>query len=557
MRSAATTISSNEDKEKLADEIRKLISRHRQFPNQSCALPAGIISELEALQNHLQSPDPKDRFKWLFTAWPELPQPFVPNMEAREIQLKLLRADAIGEVLRAQGVEGVFEFAEMVDRPEEVGISLAGLPDVGSLDPKVLKVALGQKLSQEGIPPVLRLGLGYVSKRYCDGNREWLDEILECGSVSWNCNAYFNLACGLPYEAETWDRMPQWHADLAKQYWQRVPLQLLAKPDRDLGRACRELVGAGRLARAADLASLYARVQDGPKGNRIPANFDPDFVVQLLRDLAHHDPKNEWFPLPPGLPASAIDRLLGCLEEAGVETQVLAEIEWQWFSVVHRPGTREARSLKRLMAESPQCFIDILKLAFHAHSEANRMPLDENGQQIASAVFHLLQNWDQPPGLVDACKTTQGQNKTSYPFSSGGFNGDTFAAWVKEARRLAADADRAGVADFQIGMVLAWSPKDSDGTWPCKPVRDLLEQDDAAEIRKGISGGMLNRRGYHIIDGGKCEERLAVQFTEMADRLRAQWPATATVLDRIAHFYQADAKSQRDILKFEEFDAQA
>src|SRR5206468_882691 len=71
------------------------------------------------------------------------------------------------------------------------------------------------------------------------------------------------------------------------------------------------------------------------------------------------------------------------------------------------------------------------------------------------------------------------------------------------------------ITDSKIGGVLAWAPKETDGSWPCLPVRDLLEDIGTEELFSGWEVGIFNKRGVvskSLREGGVQERSLAEQY---------------------------------------------
>ena len=74
---------------------------------------------------------------------------------------------------------------------------------------------------------------------------------------------------------------------------------------------------------------------------------------------------------------------------------------------------------------------------------------------------------------------------------------------------------RAAIGDQMIGQVLAHAPADEDGTWPCLPVRELIEFTRSKDLEVGIQTGVYNMRGVTTrspTDGGtkNATSRLAI-----------------------------------------------
>lgn len=68
-------------------------------------------------------------------------------------------------------------------------------------------------------------------------------------------------------------------------------------------------------------------------------------------------------------------------------------------------------------------------------------------------------------------------------------------AWTDEARRLLAEADRREIGNIEIGKGFSHTRGDEDGTWPTKPVRDLIERIPSHEIEQGFQVQIYNDRG--------------------------------------------------------------
>src|SRR5439155_23281285 len=101
-------------------------------------------------------------------------------------------------------------------------------------------------------------------------------------------------------------------------------------------------------------------------------------------------------------------------------------------------------------------------------------------EHVAPNAYRLLDEWQVIPGSTDR---------------AGEVNDDELNVWVEASRQLARDAGRAEVADVQIGKVLAHARGDDDGTWPTRPVRDLIERVASPELEEGFQIEIYNSRG--------------------------------------------------------------
>ena len=129
--------------------------------------------------------------------------------------------------------------------------------------------------------------------------------------------------------------------------------------------------------------------------------------------------------------------------------------------------------------------------------------------------------------------------------AGGGIDRAKFDTWIAEVRKLAVEKDRLNVTDVTIGEWLSSCAAEPDGTWPCLPVRDLLEQLDCEKIRSGFHTGVFNNRGVHsraVGAGGSQERDLAARYRAYAAPLQGSYPQTAAVLESIAKNYDADGR---------------
>jgi hypothetical protein len=113
---------------------------------------------------------------------------------------------------------------------------------------------------------------------------------------------------------------------------------------------------------------------------------------------------------------------------------------------------------------------------------------------------------------------------------------------VREGAQLSGHGE---FADKVIGQVLCFAPEDADGSWPSKPVRDIIEEVGTEQLHWAFVVGVLNRRGIvsrGLIEGGAQERELVARYQSYAEMIRDRWPRTATALDDIAEDYASQAR---------------
>ena len=104
-------------------------------------------------------------------------------------------------------------------------------------------------------------------------------------------------------------------------------------------------------------------------------------------------------------------------------------------------------------------------------------------------------------------------------------------------------------------MMLANSPFDADGLWPCIPVRNVIEWVGNAHLDNGIRTGVFNKRGVHFVEpGGKQELAFAEDYAKYAKGIAARWPRTSSILRAIEEGYRREPKDNIEREFLEEFE---
>ena len=92
------------------------------------------------------------------------------------------------------------------------------------------------------------------------------------------------------------------------------------------------------------------------------------------------------------------------------------------------------------------------------------------------------------------------------------------------------------------GTGFAAAPSGDDGIWPCKPVRDVLEEIASPQVAIGMRVAVYNSRGAHARgEGGDQEREIAEKFRNWARQLDFSYPYVANLIEQIANGYDQDA----------------
>lgn len=480
------------------------VAKHRSFPDAEWSLPAEYVARLEGLAERFLDPSSVARHAMLFDWRPELPEVEVEDRAAGERALEELRRSAVRDTFERAGSEGLAVVAEEARLPGFVG--------------KAAAEVLGDRLRSSALPwlesesPATELARGWVAAMSDLNGQAWVEgAVPEIAALTPEAQAHFLLA--LEPSPDIWAIARELPPKVADLYWERLhPLRV---PTSHIEAAAEEFLARERPAAAVGvLADVH---QD--------ASPRPELVEQALRAaVASQDDdsiRNAAFE---------VGELLGYLEDSGVELEALAQLEWQYYGLLH--NRRAPRALSKVLAGNPDFFVQLVGLAYRSEAEDEEEDADRDpglSQALASQAWSVLHEVARLPATDD----------------EGAVDAEALRSWVRRARELLQQGGRTEVGDRALGTLLARSPQGTDGVWPAEAVRDLIEELDAREVALGMRIGRYNQRGVTTrspFEGGAQEHELASKYAAEAAALEARWPQTAAILRELSESYRWDAQ---------------
>jgi hypothetical protein len=218
-----------------------------------------------------------------------------------------------------------------------------------------------------------------------------------------------------------------------------------------------------------------------------------------------------------------------------VDESRLARLEWALIPVVDTHFLK-ATTLHKALARDPDFFVEILTLLYRPRgredddvSHADAIEIDEPTRRKAERAWRLLNDWRRVPGTMD----------------DGKIDPQKLSSWVRSVRTKAAAVNRSDACDLTIGQILAYAPNESDGSWPCIPVREAIDSIESPEAERGFVLGVLNKRGGYskaLGEDGRQERELASRYETYAKACETRWPRTAAALRQVAASYREEAR---------------
>jgi len=495
-------------------KLHDLVQKHRYFQDAQWALKPDQLKPIEELCQAIQPDDPVHQIVWLFND-------YVPKSGPRKGEDYIGdsnrdRRDALRILLGEHGVSAVLELARLAKFPHFVGGALAE----ATADIEILQDAFS--LASEIDSGINADFAGTLSAIAHEMHGQAWDAWIARLAIGLKPDAGANLFLRWGDSRKTWDLVASLSPDIEKEYWNRK-MAMRPSSQEDLLFAFNRYVEVGRFTAILDMIAYDESL------------LSTSQCIQVLHGLIHELNKDPWKLQRVNFEIVHMIKALQQREDIAVEE--LAALEYKYLSIMEFQA--EPTALNRLIGTSPQLFVSVVCDAF-APASGEAGEITDERRARARLAYQLLRSIKTVPG-----------------FSSGATDVSHLQSWISEVRKLAREADRAIIADQQIGQVLAYAPLDAeDAAWPSKGIRDLIEDMAAEEVEKGIAICRFNQRGAFskaMYDGGKQERALASQYRNWA-QVTSKWPRAAALLRKIAddwdrHAGRADSEAQLDQLR--------
>jgi hypothetical protein len=518
----ATSTASDPDKAIVREKVRVTIMSRRGAKRLRAEGAKKLVDAAKDAYVALEPSDLLNRHDWLFRkAWVDESADELEDEDfdykKREERINNLRTAALREILAERGLAGVLELAEKGETGSQIGWILA--KDLLSCDQiqSFLLTAL-KPVIQENSWPMKNVIHGAIR---AIGVEEFLSiaETLERQLSQEDLVSLFLLA---PFRPSTWrivDRLEEVNRD---KYWQGVSPEWIFDCEDENEEAIERMLTAKR-PRAVFAAIHFAL-------EKIP----PALLFRVLSDMLK-DGNDE-----PGhyqLEQYDIRRAFSLVDKnPEIALDEKASLEFAYIDALSDGLGQKSRipNLEKYTQAHPELFIQAIVWTYKRKDDGQDPPewraSPENAEHFAMRGYKLL----------DALQATPGHD------DFGELKAELLAKWIKTVRETCSQLARSEIADVCIGKLLAHSPADGEGVWPCEPVRDVMEDLQSEKISQGASTGLYNSRGAHWKgEGGDEERKLADRYRVWAQALQFSHPfVSGSLLSGMVKTYELEANRE-------------
>ncbi|MEW9572747.1 HigA family addiction module antitoxin [Rhodanobacter sp. Si-c] len=520
---------SDSDKALLREKIRtSALSRRAALQGKRKGGDKALVTAAKAAFQALEPTGIVNKHLWLFKDhWvdesvDELEDVEKIDYQEREKRLSALRMSALREVYRSVGATGLLELASRGRASWVVGVLAPEAIGMES-DLKSLLTAAFDAVVQGAseIASYANLIEGALHAIADDARREAVIEAVSATRSEFERARLLMLA---PFVRSTWKLVDGLGKEAASKYWEEV------RPNFKRGEADEEQEGVMRLINARrPRAGFYSVKYD-------LEILDAELLFSLMSAIAKDgNDKAGEYQLDTYHIAEAFKRL----DSSGRFTiDQMASLEFAYMEGLRELGGGGSGygipNLERHIEANPEMYVHALVWAYRrGDKQTDPEPFriaPDRVREMAKRGHHLLEAIRRIPGHDDL----------------GNLDASRLSRWIATVRKMAAELDRTEIADVSIGKLLAHAPAGEDGVWPCKPVRDVMEELQLEDMMHGAHTGLYNLRGVHWRgEGGDQERGLAEKYRGWAKALQISHPfVSSKLLMGMVRTYEREASDE-------------
>ncbi|MEJ8321069.1 hypothetical protein [Pseudomonas oryzihabitans] len=477
------------------------------------------------IYNVLEPSDIVCRHSWLFeNGWVAMSADDLENIDdmdfqGREEQIQKARIDALREIDKYRGFEGVFELAKVGQAAWIIG----GL-------------AVGHVLRKSDLQQLLGLALSSVKNKsgHPDQGKNLAKSILR--ALPDNIAREESIKAAIQEHPEiemvdvlllsifsrgTWILVDTLSTVDQEKYWANVTPEHIHESPSECEESIDRLLSHGR-PRAAFSGACYSL-----------AKINPEILYKLLWSIVQPGNEQEGQYL---LKKYHVQEAFKTLNESGVATlEQMASLEFAYVDILGETLSRHDKNLlpnlERYVGLHPEFFIQAVCWVYKRSDDAaDPVELKVPEEQVSTMAKRGLK-------LFQSLRTIPGLNNQDPE------GGAVLMKWVATVRDGCRSYSREGRADYWIGELLAHSPIGKDGVWPCEPVREVIEHVHSEQMVQGTHIGVYNLRGVHVRgEGGAQERELAEKYRGWSNALRISHPfVSSQLLQGLVSNYEQDA----------------
>jgi addiction module HigA family antidote len=456
------------------------------------------------------------RNQWIEESADELESEDI-DFDKRDERITVRREIALREILETHGMDGVLRLAEMGQASTVIGRLLPRIFE--SVDELVegIRFILDQGPLAESISrqSIIFGALASLRQDQLETALAYLTERLGASEMA----PIFSLC---PFNSTTLKLLNSLDTEVKDCYWHDVhphPGWLHTSSQEEIQFAVDRLLEAGRPRAAFHLVHCDME------------KIQPKQLFRLMRMIATNNVESSGMYKLEQYSARSAFKELNKSGEIAIED--MAELEFLYIDVLAYDDGG-IPNLEQQIEIHPDLYAQLVALVYE-RDDGGEDPIElqasdsSHNERRATVAYKILESLARIPG----------HNRF------GELDAEEIEKWVGQVRNICKELARDEVCDLSLGKLFSKAPFDSDGVWPCKPVRDALEKIATEALSEGLRTGLYNARGVHWRgDGGGQERELAEKYRNWAQALEFTHPRVFRILMKMVGIYEREANQE-------------
>jgi len=501
------------------NEFRKILGRHRTYPDADWALPESELEKIEMVCLKFTPTTLIEKTLWMFNEYPEFIDgypPKTPYLE-REEKVRSARINGVKNIYQRFGIKKMIDVVNLITESKAFG-QASGF--VINNEKNVLLFLNLIKINDNHHRIITQSFLWQKSK--LKGLSYGFKLIHQAHNQGFSNEELASLFLPLEFIKQVWDELEKYDGEIQAIYWKKVWVTFHWISGDDIQIAVRKLIEALRFPSIISEISLYIE------------KFSVETILEVLEKNARvksEDPTRPQY--------SDVERLFEKLYTSEeIELPKIIQMEWAYLPILSNYGFGiKPKYLDSELAKNPEFFIEVLKWVYKTDSNEDEIvdeSISDHDQNVMRArnAFDLLHNWKTIPGL-------DSENKIQY---------DVLNMWIEDIRKRSIECNRQKSADAEIGKILSVIPE-SEAAYPPKQLCEIIDKINSTELNTGFYLGVRDKRSFSsrgVFDGGQREWDLVKYFIELSNKTASLYPVTSSIFRMLSNSYSVEAKWEDD-----------
>lgn len=510
-----------DDKQIVADTLRKNITHHLSYHDAQWALSEAELEPYQNLLNELELKDVLHKNAWLFESiYVQLPHDWKNGFDFEKNRKELLeiRTNALREIIASQGKEGIWNFVDLVKCPESLAESLVSIYGRELYD-DVCQKYKSKEISENFARSYFSVLCYSDTIEYQKLAKQTLEKDKDL----------LVLLCAPRYIKGLADVATSFGDSIKQKYWESVEVGYIEMSD--AVEVIHELV---KVARYYDAIHVIYH-------HRTNIQISDVEIVKVIYGCITYDVKMisqmDHFYL------STLLKELDKSENPEV-IKTLIVVEFLLYRVLeYQMDVSQLRFTKEL-SRDPELMIQLVELAYRPDDgKVDQLEGDANeNKRLLKENAYLILNFGHPIVLFNN--------------EEGTFDGESMKQYIESLYRLAKERKRVRAIDYVVGDILGDIPRDEN--YPPQALCELVEELGNNVVDQHISTRIHNSRGITsraYNEGGDQERSIVSKFEKYREKTKLLYPRMTKIFDDLIKEYKNEAYHLDDEAKIADLES--